>query len=116
MKRLVLFALTAAALAAMTASAWAAPPPPAWASLTARESRTAEHIDQARKAAQINEAEADRLQRQLHRVQSLQAYYRRSHGVSAWERRDLERRIKTIDSHIGRRHEAHPAKPAKPRA
>ena len=115
MKRLVLIVLTAAAAAAMTAPASAAPSP-AWASLTAREARTAERIDQARKTGQITDAEAGRLQRQLHRVQSLQAYYRRSHGVSAWERRDLERRIKTIDSHIGRRHEAHPAKPAKPRA
>ncbi|HEY5412780.1 MAG TPA: hypothetical protein VIJ94_18835 [Caulobacteraceae bacterium] len=109
MKRLVLFALAAIATATV-ASAWAAPPPPAWASLAARETRTIARIDQAVKANQISGAEADRLRRQLHRVQSLQAYYRKSHGMSAWERRDLERRLKTIDSHIGKRHETHPAR------
>ena len=113
MKRLVLLALTAAVAAAMTAQASAAPSP-AWGSLAARETRTAARIDQAVKTSQISGAEAGRLQRQLHRVQSLQAYYRKSHGMSAWERRDLERRLKTIDSHIGKRHETHPAKAAKP--
>ncbi len=92
--------LLAIAMAAMTASAQAAPP--AWATLAARETRAAEHIDRAEKDGRIAGGEADRLRRQLHKVESLRLYYRKSHGMSAWERRDIERRLKAIDVRLAR--------------
>jgi hypothetical protein len=95
MKRLFLIGLLAIAGAAN-----AAPPPPAWATLTARETRTAARIEAAEKAGQILEAEAARLRQKLHRTQSLRAFYRKSHGMSAWERRDIERRLKTLDARL----------------
>ncbi len=88
------------AMAAVAASAQAAPP--AWATLQAREARVAVHIDQAEKDGRLAEAEAARLRSQLHRVESLRLYYRKSHGMSAWERRDLERRLKAIDTRLGK--------------
>jgi hypothetical protein len=96
MKRLLLalaLAVTTPALAA---------PPPEWATLTAREARASQHIDAAQKDGRISDAEADRLRRQLHKVESLRLYYRKSHGMSAWERRDLERRLKAIDTKLAK--------------
>ncbi len=87
-------------MAAVSASAEASPP--AWATLPAREARVAGHIDQAVKNGRIEGAEAGRLRRQLNRVESLRLYYRRSHGMSAWERRDLERRLKAIETRLAK--------------
>jgi hypothetical protein len=95
MKRLLILSLIALAGAAQ-----AAPAPPAWASLSARETRTAQRIDEAARAGEISGAEASRLRLKLHRTESLRAYYRKSHGISAWERRDLERRLKAIDARL----------------
>ena len=95
MKRLVL------ALALITAAP-AAAAPPQWATLTAREERTAQHIDTAQKEGRISASEGERLRRQLHKVESLRLYYRKTHGMSAWERRDLERRLKAIDARLAR--------------
>ena len=89
------------ALVAMTAQAQAETPP-AWATLQAREARAAEHIDRAEKDGRVPRAEAERLRRQLHKVESLRLYYRKSHGMSAWERRDLERRLKAIDVRLAK--------------
>ena len=78
MKRLLIIGLLA-----LAGAAHAAPPPPAWATLTARETRTAARIDSAAKAGQISQAEAGRLRLKLRRTESLRAYYRKSHGLSA---------------------------------
>jgi hypothetical protein len=96
MKRLLLVGLLALATSAQAA------PPPAWASVTAREARTQVRIDAAARAGQITAAEGARLRQRLKGVESLGAYYRRSHGMSAWERRDLERRLKAIDTRIAK--------------
>ena len=104
MKRLLMIGLLA-----LAGTAHAAPPPPAWATLTAREARTEQRIDAAAKAGQVSGAEAQRLRQKLDRAQSLRAFYRKRHGMSAWERRDIERRLKTLDArlahdiHAGRR-------------
>ena len=97
MKRLLIVGLLALAGAANAAS-----PPPAWATLAAREARTAARIDAAAKAGQIPQAEAARLRQKLHRAESLRAFYRKSHGMSAWERRDIERRLKTLDARLAK--------------
>ena len=101
MKRLLLLGLV------LLASPAAAAPPPAWATLTAREARTGARIDQAARSGQITAAEAAHLRQKLHRIESLRAYYRKSHGMSAWERRDLEGRLKTVDARIAKDREAH---------
>jgi hypothetical protein len=96
MKRLVL------AIALFASTPAAAAPPPEWATLTAREARASQHIDAAQKDGRITGAEAERLRRQVHKVESLRLYYRKSHGMSAWERRDLERRLKAIEARLAR--------------
>jgi hypothetical protein len=96
MKRLLLVGLLALATSAQAA------PPPAWASVTAREARTQARIDDAARTGQITAAEGARLRLRLKGVESLRGYYRRSHGMSAWERRDLERRLKAIDARIAK--------------
>ncbi len=101
MKRLLLLGLVLLASPALAA------PPPAWATLTAREARTGTRIDQAARSGQITAAEASRLRQKLHRIESLRLYYRKSHGMSAWERRDLEGRLKVIDARIAKEREAH---------
>jgi hypothetical protein len=98
MKRLLIIGLVALAGAAHAAP----PPPPAWATLAAREARTGARIETAARARQISAAEADRLRLKLRRTESLRAYYRRSHGLSAWERRDIERRLKTLDARLAK--------------
>ena len=95
MKRLLIIGLIA-----LAGAAHAAPPPPAWATLTAREAHTGGRIDAAAKAGQISGTEATRLRQKLQRAQSLRTYYRKSHGMSAWERRDIERRLKTLDARL----------------
>ena len=106
MKRLLLLA----GLLALATSAEAAPPP-AWATLTAREARTSLRIDAAAKAGQISGAEANRLRLKLKHAEQLRAYYRKSHGMSAWERRDIERRVKTLDAHLAKEIRAGKARP-----
>ena len=103
MKRLLIIGLFA-----LAGTAQAAPPPPAWATLTAREARTTERVDAAAKAGQITASEAARLRQKLDRAQSLRAFYRKSHGMSAWERRDIERRLKTLDARLA--HDVHAAR------
>ncbi len=88
----------------MATSAGAAPPP-AWGTVSAREARVAQHIDLAEKDGRIPDAEAARLRRQLHKVETLRLYYHKSHGMSAWERRDLERRLKAIDIRLAKSHQ-----------
>lgn len=96
MTRLLLVGLLALATSAEAA------PPPAWASMTAREARAQARIDDAARTGQITAAEGARLRQRLKRVESLRAYYRKSHGVSAWERRDLERRLKALDARLAK--------------
>ncbi len=101
MKRVLLLGLLLLAGPAVAA------PPPAWATLTAREARTGTRIDQAVRSHEITATEASRLRQRLRRIEQLRLYYRKSHGMSAWERRDLEGRLKTIDARIAKQREAH---------
>ena len=101
MKRLLILGLLALTTPAI------AGPPPAWATLTAREARTGTRIDQAVRSHTITAAEAARLRQRLHRIESLRVYYHRSHGMSAWERRDLESRLKVLDAQASKGREAH---------
>ena len=100
MKRLLILGLLVLTTPAI------AGPPPAWATLTAREARTETRIDQAARSHEITAAEAARLRQRLRRVEQLRVYYRKSHGMSAWERRDLETRLKTLDARIAKGREA----------
>ena len=100
MKRVLLLGLL------LLASPAAAAPPPAWATLNAREARTGTRIDQAVHSHELTVAEGSRLRQRLRRIEQLRLYYRKSHGMSAWERRDLEGRLKIIDARIAKEREA----------
>ena len=91
----------------------AAAPAPALAQTAAqgvsqREARLGERIDEAEKQHALGKSEAEALRHELRRIQRLDRYYRRSNGLSAWERRDLERRLKGLGDRLAAARRAHP--------
>ena len=96
MKRLVLAAIPMLLiLAAQPALAQ-----PATHSAAEHEARLAARIDAGVRNGTIDHAEAAHLRDRLRRIRSLEAYYRKSHGYTAWERRDIERRLNALGARL----------------
>lgn len=66
-----------------------------------REARLAARIDEGVRQKSLDKAQAARLRDRLRRIRSLETYYRRSHGFSPWERRDIERRLTALSTRVG---------------
>jgi Ni/Co efflux regulator RcnB len=96
MTRLLIATLLATALAAPPALA---DPGPA-RSMAQREARIGQRIEEAARDHELTRAQADKRRAELRKIQRLERYYRRSDGLSAWERRDLERRLKALSERI----------------
>lgn len=90
-------ALIAIVLAVVAGPAMAQP---ARHSLPEREARIATRIDQAVRNGSLDRERAARLRDRLRKIRKLEAYYRRMHGLSAWERRDVERRLKALSASL----------------
>jgi hypothetical protein len=73
---------------------------PSGRSIAEREARIAARIDQGLRDGSLDHAEAEHLRDRLRRIRSLESYYRRDHGFSAWERRDIERRLNALSARI----------------
>jgi hypothetical protein len=97
MKRLVLAAIPMLLILA----AWPAlAQPSAGHSVAEREAHIAQRIDEGVRNGTIDHSEAARLRERLRRVRSLERYYRGSHGFTAWERRDIERRLNALSARL----------------
>lgn len=104
MKRLLISALAGAALAGAVTPALAQPL--GGAGVNAREARIEARIDQGARSGDLTRQEARRLRAELRRINDLERYYRRTDGLSAWERRDLEHRLDRLSGQVfGQRHD-----------
>jgi Ni/Co efflux regulator RcnB len=100
MKRLLIPALAAAAMAAAVTPALAQP---ARAPVNQREAQLQHRIEEGARRGDLTRPEAMRLRAELRRVDRLERYYRRTgHGLSGWERRDLERRLDVLSRQVFR--------------
>lgn len=104
MKRLLLsVAAASAVLAALPAAADAAP----WRSINEREANLDRRIDQGLRRGDLTRPEAARLRAEFRDIVRLEQRYRRTDGLSPWERRDLDRRFDRLSSRIyAERHDA----------
>lgn len=102
MKRLMV-ALATTAIVACTAGAADAQQ---WTSINERQRLLDDRIDAGVHSGQLTSAEATRLRAEFRGIAALEHNYRR-HGLSASERRDLDRRFDALTSHI--RYERHDA-------
>lgn len=90
--------LTIAVAAAATLMAGSAVAQP-WMSINQRQARLDQRIDRGVQTGQLNRREAVRLRTEFRQLARLEARYRRN-GLSAWERRDLDRRFDALSAQI----------------
>ncbi|PCG13638.1 MULTISPECIES: hypothetical protein [Sphingomonas] len=81
---------------ALPAAASAAP----WQSVNARQARLDARIDQGIRSGALTRGEAMRLRGEFRQISALEYRYRRSGGLSAGERRDLDRRFDALSARI----------------
>ena len=80
-----------------------------WQSINQRQARLDQRIDQGIRSGALNRNEARRLRQESRQLAALEGRYRRD-GLSASERRDLDRRFDALsarvryDKHEGRRY------------
>lgn len=93
-------ALTLAALglgaAALPTAASAAP----WQTINQRQANLDARINQGIRSGALNRAEASRLRVQFRDLANLEYRYRRTGGLSAGERRDLDRRFDQLSARV----------------
>ncbi len=77
-------------------AATAAPRP----SIDARFDRLDQRIDQGVRRGQLSRGEAGRLRTQYRQIARLEDRYRRSGGLSGWERQDLDRRFDALSARV----------------
>lgn len=73
---------------------------PAVRALAERETRLSAHIDDGVKMRWLTPDQADHMRDRLRKIRKLESYYRSSHGFSAWERRDIERRLNALGARL----------------
>ena len=88
-------AVAAALMAAAPVAASAAP----WQSINQRQANLNVRIDQGIRSGALTRPEAARLRAQMRQVANLEYRYRRN-GLTAWERRDLDRRFDAISARV----------------
>ncbi|MDX3899855.1 MAG: hypothetical protein QHC40_05010 [Sphingobium sp.] len=92
-----IIAALAATLAVATPMAASAAP---WQSVNARQAKLEARIDQGVRSGALNRNEASRLRTDFRTLSRLEANYRRSNGLSARERLDLDRRFNALSARI----------------
>ena len=76
-----------------------------WQSINSRQANLDRRIDMGVRNGSLTRAEAVRLRSEFRQIAYLESRYRRSGGLSAWERQDLDRRFDRLSSRI--RYERH---------
>lgn len=71
-----------------------------WQGINARQARLDQRIDQGIRQGTLNRREATRLRADFRGLLQLENRYRRSNGLSQFERRDLDRRFDALSQRI----------------
>lgn len=101
MKKFLIPLLAASALAGAALPAAAAP----WMSINQRQAQLDHRIDVGVRNGSLTRREAVTLRAEFQGIARLEARYRRTGGLQAWERRDLDRRFNALSARI--RYERH---------
>ena len=92
------------AASAVPAAAIAAPAPmfqAGWQNINARQDRLEQRINQGIRSGALSRSEAVRLRNEFRQLARLEARYRATRpGLTAWERRDLDRRFDALAARI----------------
>ncbi|WP_343699576.1 hypothetical protein [Caulobacter sp.] len=96
MKRLMLSLTALAAVVATPLASQAAP----WQSVNQRQAALEQRIDQGVRSGALTRAESQRLRSDLRALAQLETKYRRSNGLSARERADLDNRFDRLSRQI----------------
>jgi hypothetical protein len=98
MNKLLIGVLAASTLATAALPAAAAP----WRSVNQRQAEIYYRIDMGVRKGTLTRAEAYQLRRRFNDIARLEYRYRRTHGLQAWERRDLDRRLNALAISVNR--------------
>jgi hypothetical protein len=98
MNRIKTAVVAALGMAAIAAPAVASAAP--WQSINQRQGRIDARIDQGIRSGALNRNEAVRLRAQFRQLSNLEYRYRRSNGLSNWERQDLNRRFDQLSARV----------------
>lgn len=96
MKKFLIPLLAASALAGAALPAAAAP----WLSINQRQAQLDHRIDVGVRNGSLTRREAINLRAEFRGIANLEARYRRTGGLQAWERRDLDRRFDILSARI----------------
>lgn len=95
-----LLAITIAASALAVAAPASAQGLRGWQPINQRQANLDHRIDVGVRNGSLTRAEAGRLRAEFNDIARLEARYRRSNGLSAWERADLDRRFDALSARI----------------
>lgn len=73
---------------------------PGWQSINQRQANLDRRIDRGIQNGTLNRREAQRLRGEFRALDQLEHRYRRSNGLSQWERRDLNRRFDALGARV----------------
>lgn len=96
MNKIAIAIVAASALAATAAPALAAP----WQNVNQRQAQLDRRIDMGVRSGQITRREAANLRQEFRGISRLEARYRSTGGLQAWERVDLDRRFDRLSIKI----------------
>lgn len=94
--RIVIPLVAASAMAAAAAPAFAAP----WQNINQRQAELDRRIDMGVRSGELTRAEARNLRGEFRDISRLEARYRNSGGLQAWERVDLDRRFTVLSAKV----------------
>lgn len=95
MKKLIAAVLAVSAIAATTPAM-----AQAWQSINQRQANLDRRIDQGVRSGSLTRQEAANLRTLYRGIVQLEARYRATNGLSAWERRDLDQRFDHLSSRV----------------
>ena len=98
MNRITTAFVASLGLAALAAPSIASAAP--WQSINQRQARIDARIDQGIRSGALNRNEAYRLRAQFRELANLEYRYRRTGGLSGWERQDLNRRFDQLSARV----------------
>ena len=101
MKKILIPLMAASALTVVAAPAFAEP----WQNINQRQAQLDRRIDQGVRNGSLTRGEAVRLRAEFRDIARLEARYRSTGGLQAWERQDLDRRFDRLSARI--RYERH---------